>query len=57
MCTFTIFGDPEDRFGVDAYMRQRELEQQNEDRMYKGPLGYQNTIRKQREQNPELYDA
>lgn len=49
---FAMFNDPNDKYGVNEYMSQppetKELET---------PYGYQKTIKRQREQNPELYDA
>ncbi|XP_063366052.1 protein tumorous imaginal discs, mitochondrial-like isoform X1 [Cydia amplana] len=54
LCSMVIMNDPQDRYGVDAYMNRRETE---EDRSVKGPLGYQNAIRREKEKNPELYDA
>lgn len=47
-----MYNDPEDRYGVNKYMNQP-----SETKEIDTPLGYQSMIKKQKEKNPELYDA
>ncbi|KOB72178.1 DnaJ-14 [Operophtera brumata] len=47
-----MYNDPSDKFGVNEYMNQP-----SETKEFETPLGYQRTIKRQREQNPELYDV
>lgn len=54
VCSMVIMNDPQDRYGANAYLNSRET---YEDSSVKGSLGYQNALKREREKNPELYDA
>lgn len=54
VCTLALICDPYDRSGINEYVRSLD---EHEDRVMDTPLGYQNRIKREKEQNPELFDA
>lgn len=54
---FYASNDINDRTGLQKYMDESDRSESEVGPYRDGPLGYRDTIRKQKEQNPELYEA
>lgn len=54
LCTFVILSDSSDRYGVHEYVMKHDYGSiLDNDR----PLGYERSLKKEKENNPELYDV
>lgn len=53
-CVYAVFNDPYDRYGANKFVREVE---ERPGRDFDKPFGYEKTIKREREKNPELYDA
>lgn len=53
-----MWNDPSDKAGIYDYLRQRELVEKDKPFLEMDKtLGYERTLKRQKEQNPELYEA